>query len=250
MSNTFTHEGVEYVKKTHVDEIVRQRIAKYSEKLTTAESRLAEYQSKIDESSAKIGLVDNLTQQVESLRGELTTANSRYERHTVISQYGITDNGVRDAVEWAYEREMQGRNKKDQQPLADWMQTIHQNPDSAPAVLRPFISAPQASEQTEQVAQTQMQQTHNPLANATTVQQLTQIHPQMQQQMQMRQTQMQTPPPVAPASNNGVAAQTGAPVPNDILQRATDPAFFSQNREAIRQAYYSQTGKSDSPFKF
>lgn len=232
MSNTITHEGVEYIAKSHVDEIVRQRIAKYSEKLTTAEARISEYQAKIDESSAKIGLVDNLTQQVESLRGELNTANSRYERHTVISQYGITDNGVRDAVEWAYEREMQGRNKKDQMPLSDWMQTIHQNPESAPAVLRPFISAPQASEQTDQAAQPQMQmQTQNPLANQTTVQQLNR-------------------PPVAPASNNGVSSQTGAPVPNDILKRATDPAFYSQNREAIRQAYYSQTGKSDSPFKF
>lgn len=225
MSNTITHEGVEYIAKSHVDEIVRQRIAKYSEKLTTAESRLSEYQSKLDEASAKIGLVDNLTQQVESLQGELTTANSRYERHTVISQYGITDNGVRDAVEWAYEREMSGRAKKDRQALGDWMQTIHQNPDSAPSVLRPFISAPQASEQTDQAAQPQMQQ-------------------------QMPQTQMQTPPPVAPASNNGVAAQTGAPVPDNILQRASDPAFFAQNREAIRQAYYAQTGKSESPFKF
>lgn len=235
MSNTITHDGVEYIAKTHVDEIVRQRIAKYSEKLTTAESRLSEYQSKLDEASAKIGLVDNLTQQVESLQGELTTANSRYERHTVISQYGITDNGVRDAVEWAYEREMSGRAKKDRQALGDWMQTIHQNPDTAPAVLRPFISAPQASE-TDQAAQPQMQhQTPDPLANATTVQQL---------------TQMQTPPPVAPASNNGVAAQTGAPVPDNILQRASDPAFFAQNREAIRQAYYAQTGKSESPFKF
>ena len=230
MSNTITHEGVEYIAKSHVDEIVRQRIAKYSEKLTTAESRLSEYQSKLDEASAKIGLVDNLTQQVESLQGELTTANSRYERHTVISQYGITDNGVRDAVEWAYEREMSGRAKKDRQALGDWMQTIHQNPDSAPAVLRPFISAPQASEQTEQTAQPQMtQQT---------------AQPQMQPQM------TQTPPPVAPASNNGVAAQTGAPVPDNILQRASDPAFFAQNREAIRQAYYAQTGKSESPFKF
>lgn len=230
MSNTITHDGVEYIAKTHVDEIVRQRIAKYSEKLTTAESRLSEYQSKLDEASAKIGLVDNLTQQVESLQGELTTANSRYERHTVISQYGITDNGVRDAVEWAYEREMSGRAKKDRMALGDWMQTIHQNPDTAPAVLRPFISAPQASVQTEQAAQPQMTQT--------------------QMQPQMQQTQMQTPPPVAPASNNGVAAQTGAPVPDNILQRASDPAFFAQNREAIRQAYYAQTGKSESPFKF
>lgn len=226
MSNTITHDGVEYVAKSHVDEIVRQRIAKYSEKLTTAESQLSDYQARLDEASAKVGLVDNLTQQVESLRSELSTANSRYERHTVISQYGINDNGVRDAVEWAYDREMQGRTKKDQMPLSDWLKTIHENPDTAPAVLRPFITAPQASE-TAEPQQQQQQQT------------------QMPQQQQMQQ---QTP--VAPASNNGVAAQTGAPVPNDILQRATDPAFFAQNREAIRQAYYSQKGKSESPFKF
>lgn len=230
MSKTFTHDGVEYVAKSHVDEIVRQRIAKYTEKLTTAETRLSEYQSKLDEASAKIGLVDNLTKQVESLRGELDGANSRYERHTVISQYGITDGGVRDAVEWAYEREMSGRAKKDRQPLSDWMQTIHENPDSAPAVLRPFITAPQVTENAEQTAQ--VQQTTPQVTPQTTPQ----VTPQVQQ--------------TAPQSNNGVAAQTGAPVPNDILQRATDPAFFAQNREAIRQAYYSQKGKSDSPFKF
>jgi len=228
MSNTITHDGVEYVAKSHVDEIVRQRIAKYSEKLTTAESQLSDYQARLDEASAKVGLVDNLTQQVESLRGELSTANSRYERHTVISQYGINDNGVRDAVEWAYDREMQGRSQTDQMPLSDWLKTIHEKPDTAPAVLRPFITAPQASE----TAAPQQLQT------------------QMPQQTQMQQTQMPQQTPVAPASNNGVAAQTGAPVPNDILQRATDPAFFKQNREAIRQAYYSQKGKSESPFKF
>jgi len=221
MSNTITHDGVEYIAKSHVDEIVRQRIAKYSEKLTATESQLSEYQARLDEASAKIGLVDNLTQQVESLRGELSTANSRYERHTVISQYGINDNGVRDAVEWAYEREMQGRNKKDQMSLSDWMQSIHDAPDTAPAVLRPFIQSPSAeTPATEQQIPEQVQQT------------------QMPQQVQ------------PPASNRGVAAQTGAPVPNDILQRATDPAFYAQNRDAIRQAFYSQSGKTESPFKF
>lgn len=226
MSNTITHDGIEYVAKSHVDEIVRQRIAKYSEKLTATESQLSEYQARLDEASAKIGLVDNLTQQVESLRGELSTANNRYERHTVISQYGITDNGVRDAVEWAYEREMQGRAKKDQVSLGDWMQTIHDSPDTAPAVLRPFIQSPTVAETTEQ---TQMPD--------QSMQQTLQVTPQVT-------------PQTAPASNRGVAAQTGAPVPNDILQRATDPAFYAQNRDAIRQAYYSQSGKSDSPFKF
>src|SRR5210317_1081088 len=239
MSNTITQDGVEYVAKSHVDEIVRQRIAKYSEKLTATESQLSEYQARLDEASAKIGLVDNLTQQVESLRGELSTANSRYERHTVISQYGINDNGVRDAVEWAYEREMQGRNKKDQMSLSDWMQSIHDAPDTAPAVLRPFIQSPSAeTPATEQQMPQQVQQTQMP-------QQVQQT--QMPQQVQQTQMPQQVQPP---ASNRGVAAQTGAPVPNDILQRATDPAFYAQNRDAIRQAFYSQSGKTESPFKF
>jgi len=232
MSKTFTHEGVEYVAKSHVDEIVRQRIAKYSEKLTSAEAQLSEYQSRLDEASAKIGLVDNLTQQVETLRGELDGANSRYERHTVISQYGITDNGVRDAVEWAYDREMQGRNKKDRQSLSEWMQTIHDQPDAAPAVLRPFIQAPSMSETGDQTAaaetQVQGQQTMPPQTQAMTPQQK----------------------PVPPASNKGVAAQTGAPAPNDLLSRASDPEFYQQNREAIREAYYSQKGQNTSPYKF
>jgi len=228
MSKTITHEGVEYIAKTHVDEIVRQRIAKYSDKLTTAETQLAEYQSRIDEATAKSGLVDNLTQQVEKLRSELDGANSRYERHTVISQYGITDNGVRDAVEWAYDREMSTRNKKDRQPLSEWLQSINDAPESAPSVLRPFIG-----QQTE-------------VAEVSTTQQT------MPQQTMPQQTNTPAPPapPAPPASNKGVTHGQGTPAPNDLLTRATDPSFYAQNRDAIREAFYSQNGKSTTPYKF
>lgn len=225
---TITHEGVEYIQKEHVDEIVRQRIAKYSEKITSAETRLAEYQAKLDEATAKIGLVDNLTAQVESLRGELEGANSRYDRHTVISQYGITDTGVRDAVEWAYEREMKTRAKKDVQTLSDWLQTVHDAPDTAPAVLRPFITKP--SEASAAVAP----QASAPVPAAVAPQTSTPAAAVVK----------------APAANNGVTAGQSTPVPNDLLTRATDPTFYAQNRDAIRQAYYSQNGKTSAPFKF
>ena len=39
-------------------------------------------------------------------------------------------------------------------------------------------------------------------------------------------------------------------VPNDLLSRASDPTFYSQNRDAIRDAYYSQKGITPSPYKF
>ena len=223
MSKTITHDGIEYIEKSHVDEIVRQRISRYSDKISTAETQIAQYQAQLDEAAAKLGLFDNLSTQVETLRGELNTANSRYERHAVISQYGITDNGIREAVEWAYDKAMQGTEPTQQLDLSSWMEQIHSNPDLAPAVLRPFISAPAAPAAAAPVTQ-------QPLAPA---------HPTQVLQ-----------PPVAPASNAGVAAGGAAPVPSDLLSRATDPAFFAENREAIREAYYRQAGQSNSPYKF
>ena len=139
MSKTKTIEGVEYIQKDHVDEIVRQRIAKYSEKLTAAESKIAEFESQLDEAKAKSGLVDNLTAQLESMKGELNLANNRYDRHSIISQHGITDSSIRDAIEWAFDRQMDSLPKKDRVGLGDWLSGLNENPESAPAFLRPFF---------------------------------------------------------------------------------------------------------------
>ena len=68
MSTTKIIEGVEYIQKDHVDEIVRQRIAKYSERLAQSESKLSEYESQLDEARSKMGLVDTLSTQLESMR--------------------------------------------------------------------------------------------------------------------------------------------------------------------------------------
>ena len=148
MSKTKMIEGVEYIQKDHVDEIVRQRIAKYSERLAQTESKLGDYESQLDEAKAKMGLVDNLTSQVESLQGELKTANSRYERHTTISQFGINDGDVRDMVEWQYDRAMANLAKKDRVGLGEWLESIKSNPTTAPSTLRPFFE-----QQTEQVTE-------------------------------------------------------------------------------------------------
>ena len=220
MSKTKIIEGVEYIQKDHVDEIVRQRIAKYSERLAQSESKLGEYESQLDEAKSKMGLVDNLTSQVESLQGELKTANSRYERHTTISQFGINDGDVRDMVEWQYDRAMSNRAKKDRVDLGEWLDQIKSDPTTAPSTLRPFF---------ENQTDTQPNTTSNePPPPSQSVQQ---THPQ------------RTPPP----SNAGVQRQPTA-APNDLLSRATDPTFYAQNRDAIREAYYSRLGQT--PHKF
>ena len=221
MSKTKIIEGVEYIQKEHVDEIVRQRIAKYSERLAQTESKLGEYESQLDEAKSKMGLVDNLTNQVESLQGELKTAQSRYDRHTTISQFGINDGDVRDMVEWQYDRAMSNLPKKDRVDLGEWLDQIKTDPTTAPSTLRPFF---------ETQTDTQPDTTSNE-------------PPQPSQGLQQTQPQL-TPPP---SSNRGVQSQSTA-APNDLLSRATDPTFYAQNRDAIREAYYSRLGQT--PHKF
>ena len=221
MSNkTITHEGVEYIAKDHVDEIVRQRISKYTEKLTEAETKLQQYQTQIDDAQSRLGLVDQLSKQVETLQGDLVKSQSLYERHSTISRYGISDTDSRDAVEWAYERAT-STMQKDKPSLSQWLDGIQQNPDSAPSIIKNlFVKSETAS---PQVPSPQVQ---NP-------------SPQIQT------PQVQTP---SPKTNAGV--QQVQSTPSDLLSRAGDPEFYSKNREAIKEAFYRQSGKASSPFKF
>lgn len=221
MSKTKVIEGVEYIQKDHVDEIVRQRIAKYSERLAQSEAKIGQYESELDEARAKMGLVDNLSNQVEKLQTELKTSQSRYDRHTTISQFGINDGDVRDMVEWQYDRAMANRNKKDRVDLGEWLESIKADPTSAPSTLRPFFETQQ-----DAPVETPNQQP-----------------PQSLQSVQQTQNQ----PPQPPSSNRGVQSQSTA-APNDLLSRANDPTFYAQNREAIREAYYSRLGQT--PHKF
>ncbi len=221
MSNkTITHEGVEYIAKDHVDEIVRQRISKYTEKLTEAETKLQQYQTQRDDAQARRGLVEQLSKEVKTLQGDLVKSQSLYERHSTISRYGISDTDSRDAVEWAYERAT-STMQKDKPSLSQWLDGIQQNPDTAPSIIKNlFVKSETAS---PQVPSPQVQ---NPSP-------------------QIPSPQVQTP---SPKTNAGV--QQVQSTPSDLLSRAGDPEFYSKNREAIKEAFYRQSGKASSPFKF
>lgn len=222
MSNkTITHEGVEYIAKDHVDEIVRQRISKYSEKLTEAETKLQQYQTQIDDAQSRLGLVDQLSKQVETLQGDLVKSQSLYERHSTISRYGISDTDSRDAVEWAYERAT-STMQKDKPSLSQWLDGIQQNPDSAPSIIKNLF----VKSETASAPQVPSPQVQNPSS-------------------QVQTPQVQTP---SPKTNAGV--QQVQSTPSDLLSRAGDPEFYSKNREAIKEAFYRQSGKASSPFKF
>lgn len=154
-------EGVEYVAKADIEAAVQARISKLSARAVQAEETAQALQTELDTQSGKLGSLDTLQSKIEDLQAQLTDANSRYDRHNAMAQNGFTDPELRDAVEWAYNKAMQGAEKP--MALADWLASIKADPTNAPLVLRPHLqttpppvdpSTPSATPDAQPVAQT------------------------------------------------------------------------------------------------
>ena len=209
---TIEHEGAVYVLKSEMESAIQSRIQKIAQKAAEAEQRASELQSALDEASAKTGSIDALASQLEQAQAQLAQANSRYERHSTIAKYGLTDKDMLDAVEWQYDRAMNGRAKKDIVSLGDWLEQCVNAPQEAPALLRPHLQA------IAQPAQT----------DAAQVQQLG-------EQMQQAQPAAQAMP-TPPAMNTN--AQSAPVRVDDVLSRGlTDFDFYKQNRDNVIAAY-------------
>ena len=130
-------EGVEYVAKADIEAAVQTRISKLSARAVQAEETAQALQTELDNQSGKLGSLDTLQSKIEDLQTQLTDANNRYDRHNAMAQNGFTDPELRDAIEWAYNKAMQGNESPT--PLADWLASIKADPSNAPLVLRPHL---------------------------------------------------------------------------------------------------------------
>lgn len=222
-------EGVEYIEKTAVDQIVSSRLTKLAEKLRTSEETAATLKAQIEQNASRITEAEAMTGTVADLRAQLEGANSRYDRHSTIAQTGITDPDLRDAVEWAFDRAQQNIAKKDRTSIGDWLQGHMAAPESAPAVLRPHLQALTATAQPA-AAQPATAQAQG-MIEAT-------VSPQMAQAIQ------------APSSNASVVHAPDAATSADILRRAsTDYEFYRANRELVQQHARKAMGLQ-TPTKF
>ena len=225
-------EGVEYIEKTAVDQIVSSRLTKLAEKLRTSEETAATLKAQIEQNASKLAEAEAMTGTVADLRAQLEGANSRYDRHSTIAQTGITDPDLRDAVEWAFDRAQQNIPKKDRTSIGDWLQGHMAAPESAPAVLRPHLQALTATAQpaAAQPATAQAQAAQG-MIEAT-------VSPQMAQATQ------------APRSNASVVHAPDAATSADILRRASsDYEFYRANRELVQQHARKAMGLQ-TPTKF
>lgn len=208
--NEITHEGKTYILKSDMENAISNRIQKIAGKASDAEARAQDLQAALDEASARVATVDTIAAQLDEAKKGLELANARYERHTTISKFGLTDNDMLEAVEWQYNRAMQNVEKKDQVQLSDWLQACVEAPQNAPALLRPHLQALNKTEATVEAA---------PPTSAAPAQPVNAVQQ-----------------PTPPALNTGA---TAAPARvDDILTRGgSDFDFYQKNRDNIINAW-------------
>ena len=208
-----THEGNTYILKESVDAIIAKRLSTYSNKLNAKETAILELQAKFDEQTSQLALSQGLQQRVTELETQLNSANTRYDRHSVLSGIGVNDDSVRATFEHMY-GQMGGEQK-----FGEWIETMKTDPSAAPLILQGFLSADSAA------AQAQPPQAQPP------------------------QAQIAQPTRTPPPSNNGVIQTTlGAMSKDELLNRAADPAFYRANRDTIREVYNSKQQPTNPRF--
>ena len=213
-------EGTEYILKSEVDELIRGRLGKMSERARTAETKIDSLKAQLEKHSGAAGSLEAMAAQIEALQAEVSESNSKYQTHSVITAHGFTDPDVRDMVDWSYKRSMSGRSKKDRVSLGDWINGIKEDPTGAPANLRPLLS-PASTQQSPSAGLVEAPVGAPPGA-----------------------------PPSAPASNAGaVAVPPSLPGRSLMEQAISDPEMWKAKNEEIRAAWYGQRGKPGA-FKF
>ena len=203
--STITHDGQEYILKSHMENIIKDRVAKVAKRANEAETLAKDYQSQIEEQKKSMGTVDLLSQQVTELQGKLSQSEQKYSRYSAISRFGMTDPDMIEAVEWSYEKAMGKLPKKDRSDLNTWLSAQVSDPGQAPIMLRPHLESLQPSTPASAAPATQ--------EPATAPQQYPQVN----------------------------AGRRDAPEVQDILSRGiSDPEFYKANRDKVVKAWNNQ----------
>ncbi len=207
MKTITDEDGNVYVLKTDMEAAIKERISKVTSRAQEAEGQIRTLTAELEDAKKSAGISDTLNQQLEEYREQLTKANSRYDRYKAISQHGLVDEDMVEAIEWAYEKSMAKLGKKEQVPLTEWLEASVQDPSKAPAVLRPHLQNLQAEAPIEAEAQGE----------------------ELEEVIER---------PTAPAVNTGAQAPVDGP---SILQKAAaDSDYYAANREAIQKAWRSK----------
>ena len=215
--NEIEHDGKTYVLKQDIESIIKERIGKVAARATTAESALAEAERRLEKAEKAMSSVDILNQQLAEMQTKLQTSENRFNRYQSISKHGLTDPDLVEAIEWSYERSQKNKADKEKQTLSEWLDSVVDNPDTAPITIRPHLQALKMVDDTPaQAAETQTNVTEMPPADT---------YSQLASLEQAR----------APRAN---AQAMPTPESTDFMDRALrDPEFYAQNRDKVVSAW-------------
>lgn len=205
---TVTHEGLEYVLKSDMEQAIQSRIQKLSSRAIQAEELAKQYQEQLDSQAGELQKIEKLGARVQELEGELETANTKFQRQVLMADQGFQDPEIRELVEWQYNKATKGQEAP--MSMSDWLNAMKADPTTAPVALRPHLNIePAPSEASAEV----IQEAQAPV-----------------------QAQMDPPAVLPPKTNTGTVQ---APVQStDLLKRASeDLDFYRANREAVRKAW-------------
>lgn len=219
--NEIEYEGKTYVLKQDIESVIKERIGKVAARATTAESALAEAQRRLEKAEKAMSSVDILNQQLTDLQTKLQTSENRFNRYQSISKHGLTDPDLVEAIEWSYERSQKNATDKDKKTLSEWLDSVVENPETAPITIRPHLQALKMVDDGPADAQPNVAD----LPAADTQAQLASLE-------QAR----------APRTN---AKAMPTPESADFLDRALrDPEFYAQNRDKVMSAWKNRNKRT------
>jgi uncharacterized phage infection (PIP) family protein YhgE len=219
--NEIEYEGKTYVLKQDIESVIKERIGKVAARATTAESALAEAQRRLEKAEKAMSSVDILNQQLAEMQTKLQTSENRFNRYQSISKHGLTDPDLVEAIEWSYERSQKNATDKDKKTLSEWLDSVVDNPETAPITIRPHLQALKMVDDGPADAQPNVAD----LPAADTQSQLASLE-------QAR----------APRTN---AKAMPTPESADFLDRALrDPEFYAQNRDKVMSAWKNRNKRT------
>jgi len=219
--NEIEYEGKTYVLKQDIESVIKERIGKVAARATTAESALAEAQRRLEKAEKAMSSVDILNQQLTDLQTKLQTSENRFNRYQSISKHGLTDPDLVEAIEWSYERSQKNATDKDKKTLSEWLDSVVENPETAPITIRPHLQALKMVD--DGPADTQPNVADLPAADT---------------QAQLASLEQAR----APRTN---AKAMPTPESADFLDRALrDPEFYAQNRDKVMSAWKNRNKRT------
>lgn len=215
-------EGVEYILKSDVDDLVRSRLSKVSERARAAEARVLELEESVEANKGAAAQLTDLQLQIESLTGQLEQSKSLYSTHSTIAKHGFIDPELRDLVEWQYQKAIKDIPKKERPDLDTWLSDLKEDPSKATKALRPFLKseAPAAPPAPAEAPQEALQQ---PQIESMDRQQLIELA--MEAYKKANQNTQAQQPPTAPIPNHSTSVLPKPPTEaGNIIDRAlADP---------------------------